>query len=309
MGKPVDQVFAGAPEMCENRRKALFGQDFTFTLSANGVHYEVFIGPYKDDAGNIDGVIGVAVDITQQKNARAEIQKYRNEMEKNRTLATLGAVSKEIAGEIIEPLDVSRIALSRALSGLRKTIGAEEVKGNIQKGMSKVSDAIGVLDGFYEQADMKPARHAEPVDIGQILERIVSVLHESSQMAMLRIMAEGADIVPAMFIKPRELEQVFFIVVQNAIQAADGVYFRELKINCEIEDDKLKLQFSGTVGDGSFGGSKCIFGVNSDDQSGQGGDFGLSILKGIVAAYEGVMKISTNDETGQIIEVDLPVFI
>lgn len=309
MGKPIDQVFTDAPELCENRKKALSGQDLTFTLSVGGVHYEVFIGPYKDDAGNIDGVIGVAVDITQQKNARVEIQKYRSEMEKNRTLAALGTVSKKIANEIIEPLDVSRIVLSRALSGLRKTIGVEEVKGDIGEGILKVSDAIKVLDGFYEQADMKPARHGEPVDVGQILERIVSVFHESAQTVMLRIMPEGGNIVPAMFIQPRELEQVFFIVVQNAIQAADGAEFRELKINCSIEDNKLKLRFSGTVGDGLVVDGKSIFGVNFDDQSGQIDNFGFSILKGIVAAYEGVMAIRRSDEIGHIIEITLPVLL
>jgi signal transduction histidine kinase len=309
MFKPIDQVFVGVPQMYENSRKALSGQEVTSTLSLGDCHYEIFFGPFKNDEGDIDGVIGVAVDVTQQKNARDELGRYRTEMEKNRALATLGTVSMKIASEIAEPLDVSRILLSRALSGLRKTIGAEEVKGNISGGISKVSEAIKILDDFYEQADMKPARHAEPIELVRIVERIVSVFHENAQIAMLRIMSEGVDIVPAMFIKVRELEQIFFIVVQNAIQAADGVHYRELKIECAIKDDKLKLRFSGTINDGSVEGGKNIFSIDTDNSRGESGDFGLSILKGIVAAYEGTMAVTTSDETGTCIEVALPVFI
>ncbi|MHC4770655.1 MAG: PAS domain-containing protein, partial [Planctomycetota bacterium] len=124
LGRSVAEVFSHIPQVSESTQKALAGEKITSTVPIGDSYFEVFLAPFRSRRGKIQGMTGVAVDVTQQKAAQAQMDKYRYDMEKNKALAAIGSLSTEIAKDMIDPLHESKVSLLKASSGLRNTIGA-----------------------------------------------------------------------------------------------------------------------------------------------------------------------------------------
>jgi PAS domain S-box-containing protein len=308
VGKPLSEVFSDFPEVSASLQKALAGDEFASTVPICNAYYEIFLGPFRSRRGKIQGITGVAVDVTPQKTAQARIDKYRYDMEKNKALAAIGALSTEIARDMIGPLYETKVSLQKASSGLRKTIGAEEVKQNIQNGIIGLLDALKKLDAFCDKANLEKPLEAQPIDIQEITQRILSVFQQTLQRAMVKINIEGTNILPAMNISSRELEQIFYTMIQNVIQSADGVHLHYLDITISIQDDFFCMKFSEYRPNGT--------GENIDTEQPQERaaflgpnkyNFELSVLKGITEAYAGTISIWPNKQGGFLHEIRIPV--
>jgi len=309
IGKPTSEAFVALPQIYENTQRASStGEDITEIITFQDHYYEFFAVPLKAGTDSIAGVIGIVIDVTRQKNAQNELDRYRVELEKNKVLATIGALSTEITAEIANPLHESKLSLLKAFSGLRKTIGAGDVKASIQEGLDKISQAIKTLDGFCEKANLQKSPHSEPIDLHELLRRVLAVTKESAEHAMVRITTAGADIFPAMRISSRELEQVLYNMVQKVIHSTDGGYVSNLEINFTIQDKCLCMKFSETslkspldrVNETISNGTEIRM-LESEY------DFGLSVLKGIVEAYRGTITIARNSDDSVLYEIQLPL--
>ena len=309
VGKPMSQVFAELPQIYQGSVRALsLGEECTDIISSQGHFYEVFFAPQKDETGAVCGAIGVVMDVSEQKNAQNDLEKYRVEMEKSKTLAAIGALSSEIAGQITGPLYESKISLLRALSYLRKTIGAGDVKDSIQEGLDKISGAIKSLDGFCTKANLQTSPQAEPIDLFEIVQRVLSVFCESAQHAMVRITTEGADIFPVICISSRELEQVLYIMIQNVVQSVDGIHVHNLAINFSIQKETFCMQFSESCLCDSVQELEKVSTVKSEMLTGTGQrSFGFSVLKGIIEAYKGTITLTPNSQEGILYNIQLPL--
>jgi PAS domain-containing protein len=306
--KPVAEVFSQVPQMLENARKALAGEEFTSVVSFGESYFEVFFGPFRSNCGVIQGITGIAVDVTQQKTAQAQMDKYRYDMEKNKALAAIGALGTEIANDMVGPLHESKVFLLKASSRLKKTIGAEEVKINIKNGIEGLSRAIKKLDSFCDKANLKKPLQAQPIEIHEITQRILSVFQETIQHAIVRISIKRADILPVMHISSRELEQIFYTMIQNVIQSADGVHLHQLDIEFSIQDKFFCMKFSEYCSDSSAGNienipvaERAVF-PDKDKYN-----FEFSVLKGITEAHGGTIRIYPNSQGGFVYEIRIPV--
>lgn len=308
LGKTISEAFSDLPLMSESAEKAMNGESSSTAVSFGQSHFEVFTEPLKSSWGAIQGVIGIAVDVTQQKKAQAQIDKYRYEMEKNKAMAAIGSLSTEIAEDMITPLHESKVSFLKSYGGLKNTIGAEEVKMNIKNGVERLSRAIEKLDRWFEKANLKKPTQVEPVDIHEITQRILLVFRETVQRAMVKITTTGTDILPVMHISSRELEQIFYSMIQNAIRSADGAHLHHLDIDFSIQDSFFSMKFSEYRPNGASGAieeatteERVVF-PDKDKYN-----FELSVLKGITEAYGGTVRISPNSKGGFLYEVRIPV--
>jgi PAS domain-containing protein len=309
IGKPISQVFAGLPRIYQGSEQAFSsGEKFSEIISDRGHFYEAFFAPLKNETGVASGAIGVVIDISEQKNAQNDLDKYRIEMEKNKTLAAIGALSSEIARETAGPLHESKVSLLKALSGLRKTIGAGDVKASIQEGLDKISGAIKALGGFCVKANLQTLPQAEPIDLFEIVQRVLSVFRESAQHAMVRITTERMDIFPVMNISSRELEQVIYTMVQNVIQSADGTHVHDLSIDFSIQKETFCMKFFESCMYDSVQNPEELSTLKTEMLAGRGErSFGFSVLKGIIDTFSGTIAISPNSQGGIIYEIHLPL--
>ncbi|MCX5637484.1 MAG: PAS domain S-box protein, partial [Planctomycetota bacterium] len=70
--------------------------------------------PVKDAKGRVSGILGIFWDITKEKRAQEELQKYREKMVQAEQLASLGALGATLVHELAQPLTVITLSIENA---------------------------------------------------------------------------------------------------------------------------------------------------------------------------------------------------
>lgn len=106
----------------------------------------------------------------------------------------------------------------------------------------------------------------------------------------------------------RQLEQIFFILIQNAIDAADPEKENRLHIICRQDRRDLVFTFTDTCGGMTNEELTCVFEPFFVAQSsGRDLGMGLAIAKELIAACKGTIVAESTPGKGTIFTVTLPV--
>jgi diguanylate cyclase (GGDEF)-like protein/PAS domain S-box-containing protein len=85
VGMRVRDVYAEAPQILSNIERALGGESFSELVELQGLWWETSYSPVLDGAGNVSGLIGVAANVTERRQAEMERReadaKYRELVE------------------------------------------------------------------------------------------------------------------------------------------------------------------------------------------------------------------------------------
>jgi PAS domain S-box-containing protein len=92
VGRTLEDVYAEVPKILEDNQRALAGEEFTTVTDLGGLTFEARYSPLREESGEITGVIGVAVDVTERRRA---------EEEQSRTLSLLAAALESTADGIL----------------------------------------------------------------------------------------------------------------------------------------------------------------------------------------------------------------
>ncbi len=80
VGRSVFDVYAGAPEVLEDVRRSLAGEEFVGTSEVGGVIFETWYEPLRGEDGLVKGVIGVATDISERMEAEEGLSQTLKEL-------------------------------------------------------------------------------------------------------------------------------------------------------------------------------------------------------------------------------------
>ncbi len=243
---------------------------------------------------------------TQQ--AQSELDKYRSEMEKKTWLAEVGAMASTMAQKLDEPLAVTRLLLQRILTDLSGTSHGDTVVSSLKKSMSEVSKATDIVKRFQSTAQVFSRITTEPVDLYQIIKRIMAVFAQSAQQANLAIAVKDVDVALNLPIPAHQLEQVCFILVQNAINSANTIKHQKLTISYHPGDEQVELRFSDTCGGIDKARLQHIFEPFFAAAPGtKQTDLGLTVAKQIICDYGGDITAQSQPGQGTILRVTLPI--
>jgi PAS domain S-box-containing protein len=308
IGRRISEVFSSAPQLAEDSRRALSGEEFGTTVTIDGVIFEFCYSPMRDNEGDVIGIIGVALDVTVKIQAQEELDTYRRQLEKNAHLAEVGTLGSVMAQRLDEPLSVTRLLLQRVLSEMG-TASSEEVTTNtLKKSLAEISKASELVDKFRNTTQVSCETTAEAVDLYQIANRMMRVFGQRAQRANLRIVVKDIDSVPYMTITHHELEQIFFNLIQNAIDAADSSKEQKLTISCHKSEKEIELRFSDTCGGIEAEKLQNIFEPFSiAEPTVQKTGLGLAIAKQIIRAHGGNITAESQPHQGTTFYVTLPV--
>ena len=92
VGQNLFELYADVPQILEDARRALAGEEFTSTIDLGNLVFESRYTPTRDESGEVTGVIGIAVDITDWR---------RSELENSQNLSLLRATLESTADGIL----------------------------------------------------------------------------------------------------------------------------------------------------------------------------------------------------------------
>ncbi len=74
VGRSIYDVYRDAPHVLSNLRRALAGETFTATVDLRGASFETSYSPIFEQNGDVSGVIGVAIDVTDRRRAERRLE-------------------------------------------------------------------------------------------------------------------------------------------------------------------------------------------------------------------------------------------
>ena len=287
----IDEAFRSAAPVC-------------FTEERDGLVFENTIHPLENGNGQATGVVVFIRDATEYRQVQKELGESMRHAER---LMSLGVIIATLAHELAQPLSVVRLVIQDASAELAKLDCPDTVRQDLQAGLaacSSIDEIIGRVREFARQ----PGKPKEvEVGIQHVAERTFRLLGQSAKRAKVKLWTENLEALPAIRMRENELDQVFFALAQNAVQAADGRKDRHLLITGTRQEDLILLQFQDNCGGIDPVHLPRIFEpFFTTKPSGQGTGLGLCIARRIVCQRGGQISVESQHGEGATFTVTIP---
>ena len=146
------------------------------------------------------------------------------------------------------------------------------------------------------------------LNVSSTANRIISMLSKRAEQAKINISAEALDDLPRVEINETALEQIFLIIIQNAIEAADGRKQHKLDVLGKFTDGNIELQFSDDCcGIAPEDLDKIFEPFYSIKSNGKGLGLGLEIMQQILIGHGGQIDVESQIGKGTTFYVTLPI--
>ncbi len=262
----------------------------------------------KDSDGEPTGILAVTRDITEARQREKELDIYREKMVRAEQLASLGTLSATLAHELTQPLTTIRLAIENSLAELQNTSCPDTTLEGLSDGLADVSNATSIVERFRNFARQSSERNVAEVDLKVVSERIIKLLTESAQRAQLSMYLKGIEELPNIYCNEKDLEQLFFALVQNAIHAADGEEENQLVISGVKKDEQVELSFSDDCcGIAPENIDKIFDPFFTTKAANKGTGLGLSIVQHIISQAGGKVRVESKLGEGTKFFVTFPI--
>lgn len=306
--------------------KKVFRQGTTrqFQYSADdGTYWEGRIVPICSSEKQVTAAMVIAGDVTEKRNL--EEQALRNAR-----LASIGVLAAGVAHEINNPnnaIQFNASLVSRAWRDITPILQEyyeehgdfalgglpfSEAHDDFTRLLSEItnnSDRIRrIVENLKHMSRQDAGGLTEDVDIQQVLEATIMVLHNQIQKFTDVCTLDVPDGLPRVRGNSQQLEQVFINVLLNALQAlperSKGIH---IGVNFDADAGLLSIVIrdeGGGIPERDLGRLTEPFFTTRTDAGGTG--LGLSISRSIVERHEGSMGFESTLGSGTTVTIRLP---
>ena len=271
--------------------------------------------PYRDESGQIVGVIGFALDITERKRAEDERKRLAADLLQSQKMEAIGQLAGGVAHDFNNILAVIHCNASLLQDSIRDPRSAELVK-QIFGAVDRAARMIRQLLLVGRRKPMDPA----DLDVGEVVTAMVSLLRPLVGKA-ITIEIDVEPGLPQAHADASMLEQVLLNLTVNARDAMpSGGMLKILVRRIAIASESLPSHPDARVGefvklsvvDQGTGIPPEVMPhifepfFTTKDQ-GKGTGLGLSTVYGIVREHLGWLEVETETGRGTAVHVYLPL--
>jgi len=252
----------------------------------------------------VSGIVINTRDISDTKDAEAEIARQRESLHQREKLAAMGSLLAGVAHELNNPLS---IVVGRATM-LQEEAADESTRSVADKIRAAAERCARIVRTFLSMArQRKPELSA--VEINTVIDDCVEMLGYGLRTAGVTVEKQLAQNLPSISGNADQLHQVFLNLIVNAQQAMETRPVpRRLRIVSRRQDDGVIVQIiDNGPGIAPAIRSRIFDPYFTTKPPGGGTGVGLAVSLGIVESHNGSLTVDCPPEGGAVFQVRLPI--
>jgi PAS domain S-box-containing protein len=220
-----------APAMQEFESSRRAGTDFDAhfrivhpdgtTKYAYGTGHPVF-----DASGNVSGMVGTVMDVTERKQAEEERERLRqaqSDLARVNRVTTMGELTASLAHEVNQPIGAAVTNASTCLRWLASdTPNLEEARAAAMRVVTDGRRAAEIISRV-RQLFKKGTQERESVDINEVIREMIVLLQGEAERHGILVMTDLARDIPQLMGDRVQLQQVMMNLIMNSIDAMKNV--------------------------------------------------------------------------------------
>ncbi|MFN2509837.1 MAG: PAS domain S-box protein [Pyrinomonadaceae bacterium] len=248
--------------------------------------------------GVTTGVLGIARDITEQKEERERAARADK-------LRALG----QLASGVAHDFNNSLAAILGRAQLLRRQTKDDALVRNLDIIQTAAEDAAATVRRIQTFARKAPAKEFERLDVRSLLVDAVEITrtrweNEARQRGLDYQVEIEAGVGHITSGSASELREVFVNLIVNAVDAMPGG--GKISISCAREREKLHLRFTDTGTGMTEDVQQKIFEPFFTTKGAQGTGLGLSVSYSIIERHEGSIRVDSKQGCGTVFTIFLP---
>lgn len=298
LGKPHQRVIQDDALLLVQTHREQAPVEYAETVFTTGSGDQRFLAVstslIRSAGGDIDTVVSIARDVTEQRRAQEQLQRRDR-------LTAMGELAGGIAHEIRNPLNAINIIAQRFQSEFEPAEDAEEFRKLNRTIRSEVQRVNNIITQFLEFA--RPPRLAlERTDMSHILRDSVDVITSQALVKHVQVQLLVDESLPVLADREK-MQQVFLNLLQNALDAVDEG--GEIKcIACRRSGRVMVSIADNGPGIPEELQSKIFNLYYTTKSSGTG--LGLSIVHQIIGEHGGEITVTSSEGTGTTFRIIFP---
>ncbi|MFQ6023991.1 MAG: ATP-binding protein [Acidiferrobacterales bacterium] len=234
------------------------------------------------------------------KEAQAEKDRVMQQLIQTEKVAAIGTMASGIGHEINNPL-YAILGMAEAIRDEKDITQCNEYGGDIVKHSKHIAEIVKNLSGYIRPASKLDL---EQVDVNEKLSGAVSMAERSLLSDRVEIRKEFSS-VPKISAKPEEIQQAFFNVIRNGMQAMNEKGTLEITSTREGDQVRVRIRDTGVgIPAEHLGKVYDPFFTTKGPDEGEG--LGLYIVQQIVKKYEGTISLESEKGKGTLVTIKFP---
>jgi PAS domain S-box-containing protein len=313
VGMAIFDVYRDFPDVLDTARRVLAGETINSILDLKRAILETWSSPVRGADGEVTGVIGVAVDVTER-------HRMRERMQRQERLAVVGQLAGGIAHDFNNFL-MTIIFYAHLL--LRDKDVSPDVTPIVETIVGEANQAAALVRQVLDFS-RRSVMETEPVDLSSFVEEVMDILQKTLPED-IRVVTEMGEDNYVVEIDPTRIQQVIMNLALNSRDAMpDGGNLRIELSRMTVESAKerplssdpelaagdwvcLSVQDTGTGMDEHV--RAHLFEPFFTTKGPKGNGLGLAQVYGIVKQHQGEIGVETEVGHGTTFRIYLPTYV
>jgi PAS domain S-box-containing protein len=313
VGHSVFELYSNASQILDAVRSALAGEASALTAKVSDLTLDMWCSPLQDAGGEVTGVLGVAIDVTERRYMEEQMQRQER-------LAAVGQLAGGIAHDFNNFLMTIIFYAHLLLRDKDTSPDIASVAETIVEEANRAADLVRQVLDFSRRSVME----TQAVDLSSFVEEVMDILQKTLPENIRVAMEIGSDDY-AVEIDPTRIQQVIMNLALNSRDAMpDGGTLRIKLSRVTVESTKVRLPGVSdlelttgdwvclSVQDTGTGMDKRVrahlFEPFFTTKGPKGNGLGLAQVYGIVKQHRGEIGVETKVGRGTTFRIYLPAY-